>query len=493
MTTFWTRINTVLLLVVLIVVIGAVASRAWGGPLDPPGAPSSTLPQVEPRIPIDHVPFDIVAAGSYFLTRDVSGAANTGDGITIESDGVTLDLNGFSVIGTGADGSQVHGFGIAVGTAVLPTPRHNIVIRNGVVHDWNYGVVGDRAHESRIESVRTYNNKWDGVRGGSDSTITDSSSAANGEYGIVSFGGTVQHSEVDGNTNAGIFTTDNSVVKDNSAHNNLSDGISLANNTDVEGNSVYGSGGQGIVSSGDLDVIKDNVVEGNTTNGIHVLNYSNVEGNTVNGSGGQGIVVGNRSVVKNNSVQNLLSNGIFVLSNADVEGNTVLSVNGQGIVSAGADGVFKNNLVQGSGGDGIHVLSNSNVEGNSVIGSGGEGIVSSGSADVIKDNMVQGSATSGIDVLSNSTVEGNTAVANNASNTVGSSGILSAGNNNSIAANHATQNHLNDILLTGSASLVRGNSTQFFIGDPGSSNVVGPEIGIIGIASNTNPDANFIE
>jgi hypothetical protein len=254
--TFWNRINTVLLLLVLLAVVGALASRALGGSLDPTGPPSSTLPQVEPRVPIDHVPFTISTPGSYFLTRDVSGPANTGNGITIASDDVTLDLNGFSVVGTSADTSQVHGFGI---NASL-NPAHNIVIRNGVVRDWNYGVVGDNAHQSRIESIRALNNKWDGIRGGPDTAITDSSSASNGEYGIVSFGGTIQRCEVDGNTSAGIHVTDNSVVKDNSVHNSLFDGIDVANNAVVEGNSVIASGGQGIVSSGDGDVIKDNLV-----------------------------------------------------------------------------------------------------------------------------------------------------------------------------------------------------------------------------------------
>ena len=364
MATFWLRINAALLSMMLIVgiaIVALLATRAYGGPLDPTGPPSSTLPQVEPRIPIDHVPFTISAAGSYFLTRDVTGPANTGDGITIASDDVTLDLNGFSVIGTAADTSQVHGFGITVSSV----PRHNIVIRNGVVRDWNYGIVGDRAHQSRIDGVRAYNNKWEGIRGGTDTTITDCSSASNGEFGIESFGGTVQHCEVDGNTSAGIFVTDNSIVKDNSVHNNLFDGIDVANNADVEGNSIIASGGQGIVASG--------------------------------------------------------------------------------------------------------------------------------SANVIKDNMVQGSAKNGIDVLNNSTVEGNTVVQNNYSNTVGASGILSAGNNNGITANHVTHNFMQDILLAGSSSLVRGNSTQLSIVDLSGFNLVGPEVGMLSISTNPYPDANSRE
>jgi hypothetical protein len=356
------RFNTLLLILIVLMaasIIAILATRASGGPLDPTGPPSSTLPQVEPRVPIDHVPFNISTPGSYFLTRNVSGPANTGNGITIASDDVTLDLNGFSVTGTLADSSTVHGFGINVSLS----PGHNIVIRNGVVRDWNYGVVADGAHQSRVESVRALNNKWDGIRGGSDTTITDSSSASNLEYGIVSFGGTVQHSEVDGNTSAGIFVTNNSVVKDNSAHNGLGDGIDVADNADVEWNSVVASGGQGIVSSGFYDVIKDNLVEASAMNGIHVLNYSNVEGNTV--------------------------------------------------------------------------------------------------------------------------------LANDGTLAAGSSGILADGTRNTIAANHALHNFVNDILVTGNLNLVRGNNTNHGVTNSGSFNAIGPSVDYTTIGADTNPDADF--
>ena len=333
------RTTNILLVIMIAVGIGIVAmlaSGARGGPLDPPAPPASTLPQVEPRVPIDHVPFTISTPGSYFLIKNVTGPANTtGNGITISSNDVTLDLNGFSVTGTVADSSQAHGFGINVSL----NPAHNIVIRNGVVREWNYGVTADGAHQSRIEGVRALNNNWDGIRGGSDTTITDSSSASNLEYGIVSFGGTVQHSEVDGNTKAGIFVTDNAVVTDNSVHNGLGDGIDVANNEDVEGNSVVANAGQGIVSSGDTDVIKDNLVKASGTNGINVLNSSTVEGNTVVGnnasaSGASGLLVaGTYNTIAANHVTLNIANDITVTGDRNlVRGNST----NHGITNSGS-------------------------------------------------------------------------------------------------------------------------------------------------------------
>ena len=88
------RTNTILL--VLTVVIGlatlaTVARWAAAGPLDPPGAPAPTLPQVEPRSPIPPVgwdgslPITITAAGSYFLTRDLTLFFPTNNAIAVNA------------------------------------------------------------------------------------------------------------------------------------------------------------------------------------------------------------------------------------------------------------------------------------------------------------------------------------------------------------------------------------------------------------------------
>src|SRR5688572_7558852 len=72
------------------------------GPLTPPGAPApsfKTLQQVEPRTPIQSLPFTINQPGSYYLTTNLTANALDANGITVATSAVTLDLRGFALVG----------------------------------------------------------------------------------------------------------------------------------------------------------------------------------------------------------------------------------------------------------------------------------------------------------------------------------------------------------------------------------------------------------
>jgi hypothetical protein len=104
------------------------------GSLSPPGAPAPTmksLAQVEPRIAITNAgAVTISASGSYYLTTNIT--VSSGDGIAITANGVTLDLNGFTVTSTTAS---------ATGTAIrLYSGLRNITILNGFIQS---GVVNN--------------------------------------------------------------------------------------------------------------------------------------------------------------------------------------------------------------------------------------------------------------------------------------------------------------------------------------------------------------
>jgi hypothetical protein len=98
--------------------------RAQGG-LIPPGAPAATmktLAQIEARTPIASAPFTISASGSYYLTTNLT--VTSGDAIDILTNGVTLDLNGFTISSTCPT---------ATGTAVnlVPPFISDLTILNG--------------------------------------------------------------------------------------------------------------------------------------------------------------------------------------------------------------------------------------------------------------------------------------------------------------------------------------------------------------------------
>ena len=96
------------------------------GPLTPPGAPTpsmKSLDQIEARTPISSLPFTISSSGSYYLTKNLS--VSSGNAITINASGVTLDLNGFTITSTAAS---------ATGTAILINGAfQNITILNGFI------------------------------------------------------------------------------------------------------------------------------------------------------------------------------------------------------------------------------------------------------------------------------------------------------------------------------------------------------------------------
>ncbi len=95
------------------------------GSLTPPGAPAptmKTLGQVEPRTPISSAPYTITTPGSYYLTTNLT--VSTGNGITINIDGVTLDLNGFTISSTAP---------IATGFGISALNRRNITVANGFI------------------------------------------------------------------------------------------------------------------------------------------------------------------------------------------------------------------------------------------------------------------------------------------------------------------------------------------------------------------------
>ena len=121
-----TKLLLAALVLALTTISSALSTARAQGSLTPPGAPAptmKTLAQVEPRAPIAAAPFTISQPGSYYLTTNLT--VSSGDAITIATNGVTLDLNGFTIRSTAASAT---GYGIKLNSTL-----RNITIANGFI------------------------------------------------------------------------------------------------------------------------------------------------------------------------------------------------------------------------------------------------------------------------------------------------------------------------------------------------------------------------
>ena len=157
----------------------------------------------EYRTEISSIPYTITDPGSYVVVNNLTNTGSSSDGITIDTDNVTLDLGGFVIDGaaTGDDGIYVAG------------DQRGIHIFNGVVTNWGgdginalntdnslfdnlvvsvnggYGLVTDFA--CVISNVVARLNGLDGIKGDDGTVITDCSAQENGDNGIQASEGCV--------------------------------------------------------------------------------------------------------------------------------------------------------------------------------------------------------------------------------------------------------------------------------------------------------------
>ena len=170
----WNRAGWLMAAVLALFVVAAMAAVVRGGPLDPPGGPGSTDAVRLPGTPISAAGFDITQPGSYYLTRNITGVSGD-SGISIAASNVTLNLNGFALIGSP---------GATQGVIVTGT-RSAVTVRNGTVRDWpSTGVDLDGASSALLDDVHVLNNGGTQVRLGRNSTARDCQSSG-GTLGIV--------------------------------------------------------------------------------------------------------------------------------------------------------------------------------------------------------------------------------------------------------------------------------------------------------------------
>ena len=183
-------------------------------------------------------PYVITQSGSYKLSGNLVISIPYKDGIDVNADNVTLDLNGFTISGpaicTGTPPSCTEYYEAQIG---IRSTSNAIAVRNGVVRGFDAGI----------------------FLFGKNNIVEDVLVTENHTYGIDVVHAVVRRNNASRNGAAGISAV-NSVVTDNVANSNTGTGISAGSSVVMQNTASFNSTGLAI-SHG---LFGSNVVFGNS-------------------------------------------------------------------------------------------------------------------------------------------------------------------------------------------------------------------------------------
>ncbi|MFZ5453192.1 MAG: right-handed parallel beta-helix repeat-containing protein [Thermodesulfobacteriota bacterium] len=211
---------------------------------------------------ITSLPYTISAPGAYYLSGNLSYSG--GNGITIASDNVTLDLMGYSITGPGG-----------INTGIYMNGRKNVEIRNGTVSGWQDGIYEESstAMGHRIINIQAEGNSW-GVYLDGHGHLIKGCQATGGASAII-----------------GLFIYAHGTIAGCQVNNFPDQGIEIYCYGLISGNVVIGPGGTGPELRGGIYAGPASLVKGNEVSdaprGIYCSGGATVIGNTVTANSGQ--------------------------------------------------------------------------------------------------------------------------------------------------------------------------------------------------------------
>ena len=275
------------------------------------------LDHIRPGTIISNLPITISQPGFYYLIHHLTNTLVNGDGITIDANEVTLDLNGYALYG-----GKISGIASDDGIFVFGS-QTNITIRNGSVVGWDGdGINALNADFSIFENLHVSQNDGDGLVADFNAVIWQCTAFSNGFDGLEGDDGTViLHSSAGQNGDNGIQTSEGSLVANCASFDNRRDGFDVGAGSVVDAcvatdNGVYGFDVAQGVSIG------NSTAYDNLSNGFDIASAGNVHQNVAAVNNGNGFRTAGNCYLRNNQAhENDLDGFHITLTDCVIEDN----------------------------------------------------------------------------------------------------------------------------------------------------------------------------
>lgn len=215
------------------------------------------------------LPVTITQDGSYLLTSNLAISHQNTSGITVTAPNVTIDLNGFSIIGiTVCEDTPLscspEGAGVGVSCT---TPCENLTARNGsIIGMGSHGVFLGKY--GRVADLSVTSNGGDGIRFVNAALVQDCFIRWNGDAGIVTstsapniLGANITGNIILGNAGFGMNLTGPAVVVGNTIAYNEQEGL-FGGEAGYNGNVFFSNDGTVVAGANEMGV---NICDGDTT------------------------------------------------------------------------------------------------------------------------------------------------------------------------------------------------------------------------------------
>jgi parallel beta-helix repeat protein len=261
---------------------------------------------------ISACPTTITSSGKWTVTTNLTAAAGV-NCITVAADRVVIDLQGYTITGSGFSSG-----------VITDGSRNNIIVANGTIIGFNQAInlCPAACTYITVSHVTVMNTGFSGIDiSGDYGVVSDTQANSNGTYGIYFYGN---------------YNTVYNTVANNNGQYGIAFLQSSSNNT-VSNSPAYGNGIDGMIFAGSNNTVVDSQAVGN---GQHGMNF-NVANNTItdsqaNNNKADGILIGgSENLLTGNVANSNGSVGISVVCPGNLYGNIANGNPGGNIVTSG--------------------------------------------------------------------------------------------------------------------------------------------------------------